>query len=156
MLFLVGDKARPDVGVENDDALFMLARHQRFIGRAAGFRDKADRTELYGCHFIAQDRQVLNFELPASAILIIESISRLSFDEPDKCQCYWLRRDMDIGRANIVCGQAVLKQVAEEIGRYPGKQSSRDTKPPQSNSRVENGATHIGGKGGFTGIGFPR
>ncbi|MCY1236096.1 hypothetical protein D9M72_487360 [compost metagenome] len=59
MCLAVPDEAGPDVRIEGDDPLLVLARHQGFIGRAAGLGDQADRTEMQRLAEIAKRRQVL-------------------------------------------------------------------------------------------------
>ncbi|MNL53349.1 hypothetical protein D3C87_1765870 [compost metagenome] len=53
---LVLDKAGADVRIERDDALFMLAQHQRLVGRAAGFGDQADCAEMQRLAFVSDCR----------------------------------------------------------------------------------------------------
>ena len=143
---LVLDETGADIRIKRDDAAFMLAPHQGFIGAAARLRDEADRAEMQRLAIGAQCRKLGFGDHPASGILVVKSVSRMAIHQLDEGDGRRARKGGAIAEIHLAGAQGFPQDIAHHVIGKTGEKGGGDAETPQRNRRVEDRSACIGGK----------
>ncbi len=146
MRLLVLDETGADIGIERNDTAFMLACHQRLIGAGAGLRDKADRAEMQRLAISAQCRKLLLGNHPASGVLVVERIGRMTFHQLHEGDGGRARKGGAIAEIDIAGAQGFPQDITHHVIGKTREEGGRNAETPQRNRRVEDRSACIGGK----------
>lgn len=152
----VFDEAGADIRIEGDHPFFVLPRHQRLIGGAAGLGNEADRAEMQRLAEISERRKVLRSDHPPGRVLVEEGVTRMPVDELHEGKRR-VQRQRGAGSEIDIRGlERRAQDVSEHIVRKAGEKACGDAEPAERDGRVEDRAARIGRKGALARRRLPR